>query len=261
MHKVKILDKIIPQIRVMYGVTQGPYHHLDVFKHSLEALSQLEKLFEELSLNQKVQGYLKEELVVNRSRQSLIKLGALLHDIGKPLAKRKKEGKTVFYGHERLGKEITKNISEMLKLSTKEKFALEKLIFWHLRPGYLTEGLAPTKRAVFRFFRDAGEEGVAILLIGIADQRSTRGPLTKGADRKHHEKVVMDLIDYYFKKQEKKPFVRLIDGNDLIKELKLTPSPIFTKILREVEEAQVEGSIKTKKQALDLARKVAKNER
>ncbi len=258
MDRVKILDKIIPQIRAMYGVKQGPYHHLDVFKHSLETLLQVEKLILELSSHQKIQRFLKEEIASNRSRSALIKLGALLHDIGKPLAKRKKAGKTVFYGHERMGREITKGISDMLKLSTREKFALEKLIFWHLRPGYLAEGKKPTPRAIFRFFRDAEEEGVAILLLGIADQRSTRGPLTKGANRKHHEKVVMDLIEHYFKKQEEKPLVRLIDGNDLIKKLKLTPGPVFAKILREVEEAQAEGSIKTREEALRLARRIAK---
>lgn len=258
MDKIKILDKIIPQIRAMYGVRQGPYHHLDVFKHSLETLAQLEGLFKELSGNKKIQDYLKEKIAAERSRMDLMKLGAFLHDIGKPLAKKRLHNKTVFYGHEKIGREITKDISGMLKLSTREKFALEKLIFWHLRPGYLAEGNAPTPRAIFRFFRDAAEEGVAILLIGIADQRSTRGPLTKGADRKHHEKVVMDLIDYYFKKQQEKPFVRLINGNDLIRKLKLKPSPIFAKILREIEEAQAEGSIKTKEQALLLARKIAK---
>ncbi len=258
MDKVKILDKIIPQIRAMYGVSQGPYHHLDVWRHSLETLAQLEKLFEELNQHKKIQGYLKEKVAAGRSRKSIMKLGAILHDIGKPLAKRRLEGKTVFYGHERVGRKISDDISGMLKLSTKEKFTLEKLIFWHLRPGYLAESVAPSKRAVFRFFRDAQEEGPAILLIGIADQRATRGPLTAHSDREHHEKVVMDLIDYYFKKKEEKPFVRLINGNDLIRKLHLKPSPIFSQILREIEEKQAAGMIKTKKKALELARKISK---
>ncbi len=259
MDKIKILEKIIPQIRAMFGVSQGPYHHLDVWKHSLETLAQLEKFFPELSHLQKTQDYLREKISAERSRASLIKLAALLHDIGKPKAKRSIEGKTVFYGHEKVGRVISDNISKMLKLSTRGKFALEKLIFWHLRPGYLAEKEIPTSRAIFRFFRDTGQEAVAILLIGIADQRATRGILTAHSDRKHHEKVVMDLINYYFKKKEEKPFVRLIDGNDLIRKLHLNPSPIFSKILREVEEKQATAIIKTKEQAFVLAKKIAKN--
>lgn len=252
-----VLEKIIPHINVMRNVTQGAYHHLDVWNHSLEAVLQLERLFKELSLNSEIKDYLAENIVFKRSRKSLMKLGALLHDIGKPRAKMQKDGKTLFYGHERIGKEITENIADLLKLSTKEKEALEKMIFWHLRPGYLAEAKMPTARAIFRYFRDTAEEGVSILLISLADQRATRGPLTSQEGRERHEKLIKELIEYYFAKQKEKPLVRLINGNDLIKTLKLTPSPIFSKILREVEEQQAEGLIKTKKQALELARKIA----
>jgi len=55
----------------------------------------------------------------------------------------------------------------------------------------------------------------------------------------------------------KKPFVRLIDGHDLIRQLKLKPSPLFGKILNAVEEAQTLGNVKTKEEALELARSVA----
>lgn len=261
MDRLRILEEILPQVAVMRNVKQGPYHHLDVWQHSLETVAQLEKIFKELDRNQDIRKYLKEELVFNRSRKSLMKLGALLHDIGKPQSKRRKEGKTLFHGHERVGRDISDKISEMLKLSTKEKLALEKMIFWHLRPGYLADNELPTARAVFRYFRDTQEEGVSILLISLADQRATCGPLTSKKDREQHERVINGLIDQYFKKQKEKKIKRLIDGNDLIRKLKLVPSPIFSRILREVEESQAEGSIKTKVQALALAKKIAANKK
>ena len=263
MDRAGVLEKVIPHINVMRNIKQGAYHHLDVWKHTLETVLQLEKLFKEKEIqdNEEIRNYLEQDVVLKRSKKAILKLGALLHDIGKPKAKRQKEGKTLFYGHERIGKEITKNIVSLLKLSTKERDALEKIIFWHLRPGYLADDTTPTQRAIFRYFRDTGDEGVSILILGIADQRATRGPLTKGSNRTHHERVVMDLIKHYFDKKKEKPFVRLINGNDLIKKLKLKPAPIFAKILREVEESQADGSIKTEKQALALAKKIAKKSR
>jgi hypothetical protein len=42
----------------------------------------------------------------------------------------------------------------------------------------------------------------------------------------------------------------LISGEDL-KEMGLMPGPLFSKIIREVEDLQLEGKIKTKEQALD----------
>jgi len=260
MDRFGILEKIIPHINVMRNVKQGAYHHLDVWRHSLETVLQLERLFKEKELinSLDMRNYLEQDIVFNRSKKALMKFGALLHDIGKPKAKKQKEGKTLFYGHERIGRDITNNIVELLKLSTKERDALEKMIFWHLRPGYLADTRMPTQRAIFRYFRDTAEEGISILLISLADQRATRGPLTDPASRKRHEKVIKDLIEYYFRKQKEKPMVRLIDGNDLIKKLKLKPAPIFSKILSRVEEAQAEGKIKTKREALELAKKIAK---
>ena len=49
MDKIGLLTHVIPQITVMYGVHQGGYHHLDVWQHSLEVVSKLEKFIEEMS--------------------------------------------------------------------------------------------------------------------------------------------------------------------------------------------------------------------
>lgn len=259
MDEFDVLNKIIPEIEIMRAVKQGPYHHLDVWAHSLEALAQLEQLLCQLKSDKKIQDYLSCEITPGRTRRSLIKLAAVLHDVGKPETLVEKDGRTIFHGHERVGRDYVKVIAERLKLSNSEKDALGKIVFWHLRPGYLADVKAITERAIFRFFRDTGNESVSILLLSIADQRATRGPLTSNVSRKRHEKVSTDLIKRFFRKQKEKKLPRLISGDDLISKLKLEPSPLFKKILFEIEEAQAEGSIKTKKQALELAKKIAKD--
>ncbi len=256
--KLKILKIIIPEIEVMRGVKQGPYHHLDVWKHTLETVRQLELLIAELKNNAQVQDYLDEIISPNRSRRALIKLGALLHDIGKPAALRHEDGKTKFHGHERIGSDITENIVERLKLSNDEMDSLEKMVLWHLRPGYLADNEEITPRAIFRYFRDAGEACVSILLISIADQRATKGPLTSKISRIHHEKISLGLIKEYFKRKKTKKPPRLINGDDLIKKFKLEPSPLIGKILREIEELQAIGKVKNKKEALRSAKKFIK---
>ena len=253
--KLKILKLIIPEIEVMRGIEQGPYHHLDVWKHTLETIKQLEILMQELSQHKEIQGYLNEVISSERRRRALIKLGALLHDIGKPRAKRRKDGKTMFHGHERIGVEFTENIARRLKLSNDELNSLEKMVFWHLRPGYLADNEEITPRATFRYFRDTAQEGVSVLLISIADQRATKGPLTNRKSRIHHESIVFGLIKEYFKRLKEEKPQRIINGNDLIKEFKIEPSPVIGKILYEIEELQAIGKIKTKKEALEVAGK------
>jgi putative nucleotidyltransferase with HDIG domain len=251
--KLGILKIIFPEIEMMRGVSQGPYHHLDVWKHTLETVRQLGEVIKKTKNNLEIQNYLNVVISGERRRRALIKLGALLHDIGKPKAKRREEGKTKFHGHERIGLEMTKDIAQRLKLSNDELDSLEKMVYWHLRPGYLADIEKITPRAKFRYFRDSAQEGVSILLISIADQRSTKGPLTSEVSRKIHEKVSFNLIKEYFRKKKEKKMPRIINGNDLMKAFKLPPSPLIGKILCEIEELQAIGKIKSKKEALEIA--------
>lgn len=258
MDKIHFLERIIPQIRIMFRCTQGGYHHLDVWPHSLETVSRLDKLVKELQGDEDLADYLRQEIGGNHSRKSILKLAALLHDIGKPQTKKNEQGKTSFHGHERVGKAIVRGIAKMLKISTQERFVLENMVFWHLRPGYLSNFEKPSQRSIYRYLRDTKEEAPSILLLSLADQRATRGPLTTQRDQRHHEKICLDLMKYYFEQKKQLPFIRLIDGDDLIKGLKLTPSPLFGKILREVEEKQNLGKVKTKEEALALAKSMVR---
>lgn len=253
-----ILDEIMPEIKVMRGVGQGPYHHLDVYGHSLEALKQIERLFSELKRNRAIQDYLNKIVSGTHTKKALLKLGAFLHDIGKPASKERINGKTCFHGHERTGRNIAREIAERLRLSNDEKNALDKMIFWHLRPGYIADIENLTQRAIYRFFRDAQDEAVSILLLSIADQRSTRGPLTRGANRKHHEDVCLGLAREFFRKAKEKKLPPLVNGYDIMRHLKAPPGPLIGKILEEINEAQAAGELKTKAGALELAGKFHK---
>jgi putative nucleotidyltransferase with HDIG domain len=252
-----MLFEVMPQVRVMYGVKQGGYHHLDVWKHSLEVLVQLEKLLKEFSADTQLQSYLGEELGGGHSRVAVLKLACILHDIGKPDTKKKEPGgRTSFHTHEHAGRRIVRIIAQQLMLSTKERYALEDMVTHHLRPGYLANFKRPSDKAVFRYFRDTKDEAASIVLLATADQRSTRGPLTTAYDLEHHQDICFALLKKYFMKKNEKPFVRLLTGHDLIKELGLKPGPRFSKILGKVDEAQHLGKVTTREAALALVMKM-----
>jgi putative nucleotidyltransferase with HDIG domain len=253
-----ILKFVLPECEVMRGIRQGPYHHLNVWKHSLETVRQLERLMGELAGDTQINAYLDEAIGAWRSRRALMKLGALLHDIGKPQAKKKRGKKTIFHGHERIGADLADQVCRRLKLSNDEISALRKMVFWHLRPGYLGDSVRVSARAKFRYFRDAGSEGVSTLLVSIADQRSTRGPLTSKNDRLQHERICFGLIrDYFRSLNEAKPHP-LVNGDMLMKKFRLTPSPLIGKILMELKELQAIGKVKTRLQAWEAAGKIVR---
>src|SRR5207248_3079877 len=105
------------------------------------------------------------------------------------------------------------------------------MVRMHLRPGFLANFQRPSEKAIFRYFRDAGEEALGLAILALADQAATRGPLTTKARHQHHTRICHMLIDRYFELKDRKPKQRLLTGHDLIKSLKLKPSPLFGKIL------------------------------
>ncbi|MEI6437513.1 MAG: HD domain-containing protein [Candidatus Omnitrophota bacterium] len=262
MEKSGLLFAIIPQLKLMERVPKGGYHHLNVWKHSLLALAEFEKLMKAWSGRAELAAYLAVKVGGGHTRAALIKFACLLHDTGKPATRKEMpEGRLSFHGHERVGRDITRAICRQLKTSTAERYALEDMVALHLRPGYMSNFKKAPEKMVFRFMRDAKEEAVSILMLALSDQRATRGPLTKPEDIVHSEDIVRPLVDLFFAKKKEKPFVRLIDGNDLIKELKLTPGPEFKEILAAVDEAQHLGKIKTAEEAFEFVRNRSKDPR
>jgi len=57
--KLKILEIIFPEIKPMRGIGQGPYHHLDVWQHTLETLNQFESLLPAAKRRTEICAYLK----------------------------------------------------------------------------------------------------------------------------------------------------------------------------------------------------------
>lgn len=260
-NELDILRLIIPETEVMTGVYQGPYHHLDVFNHCLQSVHQLEMIIQGYRRNKDIQNYLSEFVSGSRTRRVLVKLAVFLHDVGKPGVRQRKKGKIIFHGHEGAGARIVRSIARRLKLSNDEIDALNKMVFCHLRPGYLADGPVLTPRAKYRYFRDTAKEAVSVLLISLADQRSTCGPLTSKQSRQQHEIRVGELIKEYFRKQKEKKLPRLVSGYDLMRKFKLKPGPLIGKILDKINEQQALGRIKTKQEAMAAASPLARRKK
>jgi len=257
MDRAGLLEHVIPQIRVMFGVRQGTYHHLDVWRHALETVKQAECLVKEFACrDERMNAYLEEPVAGYRSRRALLKLACLLHDAGKPETRRREGERIRFHGHEHAGRKIGAAVARHLKLAKRERHVLEDMIGMHLRPGYLSNVRRPGRRALFRYFRDTGPEAASIALLAMADQRATRGPMTTEDDAAHHDVICRGLIQEFFQERNRKPLPPLVTGHDLIKILKLKSSPIFSKILNCIAEQRAAGKIQTREQAMDFARKI-----
>jgi len=255
------LDVLLPELVRGRGVDQGDFHHLDVLGHQLEAVRQGDRIlagFAEFSepLRDVLGAYCAVEPVESRTRKCLIKLGALLHDIGKPDNRQvHDDGEIWFIGHEHGGAELLEGICRRLCLSNRESEMLIGMVRHHLRPGFLSRELVLTRRALYRFYKDLGEHGPACLIMWWCDRMATRGRKSR-VDQIDQQRARLEemLEPYFFKSEEIVAPPRLIDGHRLMREFDLRPGPVIGALLGLIEEAQAEGRVATDVQALELAR-------
>lgn len=269
-----LLMAVIPELETLKGVEQSEPHYLDVFEHSLEMVRWLEEVVEALEgkqatdsalsliyvllspFSRRLSAHLSQPISGDRSRLTVLKLVALLHDLGKPATKSvDDEGIIHFYGHGQEGAEVVGAILRRLRFGGNEVALAKTIVANHMRPPLLAEQEVVTRRAVYRFFRDTGDAGVDTLLLCLADHLATWGPNLRMARwRRRVEFVASMLADYYERHQKVISPPKLISGHDLMDEFGLEEGPRIGELLEVVREAQAEGEVRTREEALALAK-------
>jgi poly(A) polymerase len=260
-----LLSQVFPELPALKGVQQNEYHALDVWGHCLATMEEFclkpwEKL---LNSNNKilVDEYLSEDIVTGRQRGHLLKLAALLHDMGKPEVKGSKAGgKIIFYGHEQAGARQAKQISDRLKLSGREKHILSLVIDQHMRPFHLFRAKNHTDKAEYRFFVKAETEAISVLMLSLADRQAGRSAMVE-EETSAYQAFIKKLTEKYYFEFEPARNQPIIGGREVMAAYGLKPGPSIGKIMLQVEEAQALGKIHTPEEALSLVGKILKSSR
>ena len=271
---LRLLDEIMPEVTAGRGVDQPFEHHYwDVFDHSVEALAALDMMlapkadserwlapvFREVLAGFDLDAYL-DGMVGGQSRRVLLKLAGLLHDVSKPETKAEQpDGRIRFLGHPEQGAAKAETICGRLRFGAKETRFVALLVEEHLRPTQLSQGNElPSKRALYRFFRDLGDAAPACLLLSLADAAAARGPrLEKDRWAGHVAYVRWVLENGLHPEEEDSRPQRLVDGEALMEALGISPGPEVGRLLDAIEEAQAIGEVRTREEALALAREMA----
>ncbi len=258
MGKTGVLQAIFPELTDLQTCFQNRYHLFDVFKHTMKAYSHLETILNDCH-NFLPEAYGQFKPCTDTFKGALLKCSILLHDIGKPLARTiDKKGNIHFYGHGKKSADMTKNIVHRLRFSNHEASYVDFIIRNHIRPLFLFiahQNKTITQKGITRFFLKCGKYAPDLLIHAMAD--------IKGKGNKSDERneafinFAREMVKYYFSYfQPEKSKPSLITGRDLINNFALTPSPLFKKILRRVEEARISKKINTKDEAMALVKKI-----
>ncbi|HEU0369661.1 MAG TPA: CCA tRNA nucleotidyltransferase [Candidatus Acidoferrum sp.] len=216
--EARLLEQVLPEIKKMQGVAQPPQYHPegDVWVHTLMLL---------------------EGLPAGCSRT--LALGALLHDVGKPPTFRVAPDRIRFDSHAEVGTKMAEEICRRFRLSNEDTGQVLSLVANHMRFGDVMRMKDSTLKRFFRLPKF--EEQLELHRL---DCQSSHRDLSlyEFAKEKYHHLPAEQI--------RPEP---LITGADLIA-AGYQPGPQFKELLTAVEDAQLDGSISTREEAMDLVR-------
>ncbi|SEC23975.1 CCA tRNA nucleotidyltransferase [Streptomyces melanosporofaciens] len=214
-----LADRVLPELPALRLERDEHHRHKDVYEHSLTVLDQ--------AIDLEAEG---PDLV--------LRLAALLHDIGKPKTRRfEKDGRVSFHHHEVVGAKMTKFRMTKLKYSNELIKDVSRLVELHLRfHGYGTGEW--TDSAVRRYARDAGQ-----LLDRL--HKLTRSDCTTRNKRKATalSRAYDGLEERIARLQEQEELDSIrpdLDGNEIMKILGIPPGPQVGKAYKHLLEMRLE---------------------
>ncbi|MDC2999129.1 CCA tRNA nucleotidyltransferase [Acidimicrobiaceae bacterium] len=224
-----LIDYIIPEIRDLKIEVDPNHHHKDVYEHTLQVTSKV-------------------------SPDLTLRLGALLHDIAKPATKGIDNGKVHFRHHEVVGARMTKEILSKLKYPKKIISSVALLVENHLRPH--TYKMGWTDSAVRRYIIDAG------VVLDELNELVRCDVTTKNNEKAETIYKYLDDLEKRIKevkeKEELKKLRPPVDGNEIMKILKIEPGPSLGKIMESLYEQRINEGEVSKEEAIKLAKEVYK---
>ncbi|GLX34754.1 CCA tRNA nucleotidyltransferase [Streptomyces roseochromogenus] len=215
-----LADRVLPELPALRLERDEHHRHKDVYDHSLIVLEQAIALEED-------------------GPDLVLRLAALLHDIGKPRTRRfESDGRVSFHHHEVVGAKMTKKRMTALKYSNDMVKDVSRLVELHLRFHGYGDG-EWTDSAVRRYVRDAGP-----LLERL--HKLTRSDCTTRNKRKANalSRTYDGLEERIAQLQEQEELDAIrpdLDGNEIQRVLEIGPGPMVGKAYAFLLELRLEN--------------------
>jgi poly(A) polymerase len=201
---------VLPELPLLRLEADEHHHHKDVYEHTLTVLEQamlLEKEHEPPS-----------------GPDPVLRLAALLHDIGKPRTRRfEDDGRVSFHHHEVVGARMTRKRMQALRFSNEMTDEVSELVALHLRfHGYGTGEW--TDSAVRRYVRDAGPLLTRLHKLTRADC-TTRNRKRATALQRSYDSLERRIAQ--LEQEEELAAIRPdLDGRQIMTMLEIPPGPV-----------------------------------
>jgi poly(A) polymerase len=217
-----VADQVLPEIPALRLETDEHFRHKDVYQHSLTVLDQAIALEQRYGLHQDL----------------VLRLAALLHDIGKPKTRSRLPGNRVaFHHHEVVGAKMARKRLAALRFSKDVIEDVSRLVELHLRFHGYGEG-EWTDSAVRRYVTDAGPLLPRLHALTRADCTTRNQAKAQRLSRAYDdlEARIAELAD-----QEELAAIRPdLNGDEIMAQLGIRPGPLVGKAYRFLLELRLE---------------------
>ncbi len=257
-----IMHHVFPALDRLSGVSQNHYHDLDAWEHTLAALDELdvliehpEKTYPRFAVN--IRERLSRPLQGPYPRAALLRMAALFHDAGKADTwSRGEDGRIHFHGHARFSVVEAAAAAKRLCLSNRSSEYIQAMVREHMMmASYVKGGI--TRRGLNRILFKMGEDVVDLVVLSTADRLATRGPASTPEDLERFIGLGNDILALAEREEDSPP---LLSGHDLRRELGMEEGAALGKMLRRLREAQLNGELNSRVEALAMARRMLEEE-
>lgn len=217
LYQTGLLQYILPELAAGVGVPQAGHHIYDVFTHSIESLRHCP------------------------ADDPIVRLAALVHDIGKPVTFSREGGKITFYSHEVAGARMVKKIADRLRLPSVVRDKLWRLVRWHM----FTYSREMTDAAIRRFIRRVGIDEIGdMMMVRVGDRKGGGSKPTSWRLKELMERIEILRHDPLQVKD------LAADGHDVMEILGVKPGPKVGKVLNTLFEEILEDPKKNDREYL-----------
>jgi poly(A) polymerase len=232
-----VADQVLPEVPRLRLEADEHFRHKDVYQHSLTVLEQAIAL---------EAGYgLEPDLV--------LRLAALLHDIGKPKTRRLlPDGRVAFHHHEVVGAAMARARLSQLRLPSAVVNDVATLVALHLRFHGYNEG-GWTDSAVRRYVRDAGPLLIRLHVLTRADC-TTRNKQKAARLARAYDDLEKRIV-FLAEREELEKIRPDLDGNQIMEVLGVPAGPVVGKAYRHLLDLRMEhGPLGTERAVQELRR-------